>query len=643
MTAILICLALTGCPDADSNDTHGDDDTNQPTPGDEVCDGVDNDGDGLVDEGYADADGDGVADCIDEDCDVELPAEAEVVPVEECIGTADHEVVDPWNVVVEWQWAAPDDGYGIETLPAVGNLTDDNDDGGIDEGDSPDIAFVTLDGTLTALHGNGTGLIFAVPGFHHWTGVVIADVDLDGWPEVVGITADRLAAVDRMGTLEWTSGPLGHDVEFLAPTAADLEGDGDVEVLFGGTVVEGASGDLVVRMSSNTTRRPQTIVADLDMDGIAEIVLGAGLYAPDGSQLWDVPTYCNLSYSAVADMDGDPEAEVVFANGTQIMIRDSDGSEVMTVELPVPVDTCPFFQGPSPPCVADFDGDGAPEIGAPYDDGLYMIESDGTIVWSVYSNDNCCAACTGFDFDRNGAAEVLYSDMAGSFTIRDGATGALLFEETDYSSGTGYEYPIVADVDLDGSPEIVLVTNLGANTGVLNGITVYGHGGSGWAPSGPVWPNHDFTEPGIGADGTVPSPPAHPWLENNMFRARPVLDTPSRADLLPVVGDLCVASCDHGPAKLAYGVTNQGASDVEEGVPISLYVESGGDMLVVETQLLPAVPAATTLPCGVFELANDLWGESFELRVDDDGTGINVVEECDESNNSVWEWLDICG
>ncbi|HMV66297.1 MAG TPA: hypothetical protein PKA64_05565 [Myxococcota bacterium] len=34
-------------------------------PEDERCDGVDNDGDGLVDEGYPDSDGDGFADCID--------------------------------------------------------------------------------------------------------------------------------------------------------------------------------------------------------------------------------------------------------------------------------------------------------------------------------------------------------------------------------------------------------------------------------------------------------------------------------------------------------------------------------------------------------------------------------------------------
>jgi hypothetical protein len=40
----------------------------EPTP-DEVCDGLDNNGDGGVDEGFPDTDGDGIADCVDQDED----------------------------------------------------------------------------------------------------------------------------------------------------------------------------------------------------------------------------------------------------------------------------------------------------------------------------------------------------------------------------------------------------------------------------------------------------------------------------------------------------------------------------------------------------------------------------------------------
>ncbi|WP_299110082.1 collagen-binding domain-containing protein [uncultured Winogradskyella sp.] len=43
------------------------------TPTEEICDGIDNDNDGLIDEGFADTDGDGVADCIDNCIDTYNP------------------------------------------------------------------------------------------------------------------------------------------------------------------------------------------------------------------------------------------------------------------------------------------------------------------------------------------------------------------------------------------------------------------------------------------------------------------------------------------------------------------------------------------------------------------------------------------
>ena len=48
------------------------------TPTEEICDGIDNDNDGLIDEGFADTDGDGVADCIDNCIDTYNPNQTDV-------------------------------------------------------------------------------------------------------------------------------------------------------------------------------------------------------------------------------------------------------------------------------------------------------------------------------------------------------------------------------------------------------------------------------------------------------------------------------------------------------------------------------------------------------------------------------------
>ncbi|WMI65044.1 T9SS type A sorting domain-containing protein [Aestuariibaculum sp. YM273] len=71
-TDVMVEFCLTSAPEGystisgDSNDA---DDTINPSAT-EVCDGVDNDSDGEIDEGFSDTDGDGIADCVDtETCD----------------------------------------------------------------------------------------------------------------------------------------------------------------------------------------------------------------------------------------------------------------------------------------------------------------------------------------------------------------------------------------------------------------------------------------------------------------------------------------------------------------------------------------------------------------------------------------------
>src|SRR6202022_1757379 len=115
--------------------------------------------------------------------------------------------------------------------------------------------------------------------------------------------------------------------------------------------------------------------------------------------------------------------------------------------LPLPVDpSCPDANEGGAPTIADFDGDGKPEIGIA-GQGAYVVYKPGTgFIWSSPTRD--CSSNTGssvFDFEGKGQANVVYSDQC-YFRVYDGKTGKELVKEKN-SSCTAYEMPIVADID----------------------------------------------------------------------------------------------------------------------------------------------------------------------------------------------------
>ncbi|HEY6562259.1 MAG TPA: VCBS repeat-containing protein, partial [Polyangiaceae bacterium] len=79
--------------------------------------------------------------------------------------------------------------------------------------------------------------------------------------------------------------------------------------------------------------------------------------------------------------------------------------------------------------------------------------------WKRDSDDDSSKATSSsvFDFNGDGAAEVLYNDEC-EFRVYNGRTGQVLFKNVS-NSRTGIENPVVADVDNDGNAEVVTVMN----------------------------------------------------------------------------------------------------------------------------------------------------------------------------------------
>jgi len=626
-----------GCSD-DTGERVDTQDT-EPPPPEEICNGLDDDGDGEIDEGFPDTDEDGVADCVDEDCELETAAAGTIAIDEACLAP-DIQIADPWNVAIEWQYTVAS-GSGVITMPAVGNLTDDNGDGVVDEKDNPDIVFATwYEDKLVALHGDGSGLIFEKPGFDGNAGVAIADVDNDGSPEIIAAsTQDQIVSVDAAGNTEWVSQAFGWQ-NYPQPTVADLEGDGDVEIIFDIGVVDGATGATVMTLNGVQSLWRAPVVADVDNDGQQEILLGEHCFGPTGTIEFSVSPIGDSTFAAVADIDGDAGGETFWVTGSNYMngtpsamyILDDDGSLINTVSINA------ASTRPGPPSVADFDGDGVVEVAVPANTQLELWELDGTRMWGVDIQDiSGIAGVSGYDINADGVYEVLYADEL-RLRIFDGATGTILYENTNHSSGTLWEYPVVADVDGDGSAEIVIASN----GTVWKGITVLGHNGDGWAKSGPTWPVHDFAMTNVEQDGHVPSPAPRSWDVYNIFRARPTVDD-AAVDLIGSVVDVCFAGCeDTSPASMAVQVMNQGgvtATAGAVGIPVSLYAVDGTTETLLGTQFLTVdLLGGATSDSLVFDfIKGDYGSNGVVIRVDDDGTGTGtgIQNECDESNNSV--------
>jgi hypothetical protein len=262
-----------------------------------------------------------------------------------------------------------------------------------------------------------------------------------------------------------------------------------------------------------------------------------------------------------------------------------------------------------------------------------MYELDGSVSWSIPVHDySSLAGCSGFDVDGDGALEVLYADE-DTFNIIDGATGTILFQDPSHSSATGVEYPTVADLDLDGHAEILVAG--GSYDDAVPALTVYAHAGRGWPPAGPTWATHDFSVVNVNPDGSVPSPMPPYWLQYGVYRARPADDIfRGQADLVVSITGACVYDCTYGPTTLAWQVGNQGLTDVPAGTFLTIYAEEESGPIPITTLSLPALPIGQWLEGQETALPPGSAGAlGFRVVVDDNGSGIGTVDECNETNN----------
>jgi hypothetical protein len=355
----------------------------------------------------------------------------------------------------------------------------------------------------------------------------IADLDDDGIQEIV-VGADEIYAFHPDGMeLRDGDGDVGTLGVFstggykfwASPAVGDLDGDGSPEIVCcswqdtpgqspetGRLYVWHANGQVAAGWPRAFVGAPALpwatpALGDLDGNGTLEIVVAARghLYAfyLDGQEIRDgdaspgtigvflAPAGADYQYgsAAIADIDGDLQGEIVFADrfasaGGKLHVMRRNGSYLPGFPFALGSNQCT-----SSPAIADLDGDGDLEIVIGCGNSVvYALHADGTAVtgWpktgvTLTGNTDFQSSPAVGDVDGDGHVDVVIGSNDGKLHVFRGYDGTPLagFPKALVASTLRLSSPVIGEIDGDRPEREIIVT---AHDGAVYGVN---HDGTG--------------------------------------------------------------------------------------------------------------------------------------------------------------------
>jgi hypothetical protein len=519
------------------------------------------------------------------------------------------------------KWEAK--GGTVAHTPIVGPLQDTNGDGLINQNDTP---------AVIVLYGFSSGPMVALDGktgrelwrnnsrfLTYGATPALGDIDADGQPEVVTYLNGKIIAINNDGTEKWRSelALVGMRADNSGLTLADLEGDGQAEILAGNMVLN-SDGSLKWRGFSSRTRYDISIpiVADLDRDGSPEVIMGEYVYRANGDLYWNIETYYYANLAAVGNFDSDSYPEIAVRLWKRLYLFEHDG-----ILKWGPVLMSDSYNA-GPPTIADVDGDGIPDIGISGARYYRVFNHDGSLKWqSRVSDSSGGTGSSVFDFDGDGQAEVVYHDERKLY-VYNGTNGDVIFSTPNYSA-TWIEYPSVADVDNDGHADLLVANS--------SGVRVFQDATNSWVRTRGIWNQHAYHITNVNDDGSIPRVEQNSWEVHNTYRLNRVPNATGFPDL--TASRLHVIDNGVGqPVTLQVRIGNAGAFASSEGLLLTFYA---GDPALGGTEL-----GTVTLDGFAPGTYQDVQLQGVELvDFNQDIYAVvdaaNTLEECNETNNQV--------
>ena len=555
-----------------------------------------------------DDDGDGLVDCFDSDCYSKLSSCKEKTSfLDDTLGCkVEIAQVDTFELVEEWRTESIMFDSRIILVGDVDN-------------DGQTEVVVTNKGNTYIIDGaSGKVKNTLATGVRQYGPMSMADVDKDGFAEFffADVGGSQITRIDYNGTSSFTSqstlasGGASHNIAF-----ADLDQDGETEVIYGGSILTHELEEIVffevIDADFRNPGRGFTVAVDIlpssfctDCDGM-EIVAGNKVYTIDiaNKKVTEEVTLnatgeFGLGYTAVADMNGDQSLDIIVADNTNNIIYVWNPITNTLLSDPFTFEALPLSQlGRSQdnmgrPNIGDFDNDGLPEIGIATQIGEYRVldvnaSNELEIVASIGVTDNSSGftGSTIFDFEGDGINEIVYRDEVNLYVYRLENNTLEIVASMPCGSGTAHEYPVVVDVDNDDATEILCAcANFSIHDATIISVSA---ANTDWVRARSVWNQHSYFNVNVNDDLTIPQYQSqHHLFPNsalNNFLVQstyvdPIKGEPTSQGREMEIGNVVEISglCDEDNIIYKYEIINNGNLKIPANTPINYsYTLSG--------------------------------------------------------------------